>query len=207
MTDFIDVWIMRSPPKPTPKAEKLLAPLLHGYRNAVLSRTKLGRLEFIDDGKDERGLPGLDVSVSHSHKIWLAAFARGRRIGADIERVRPEFDFSAIVRDHFVASERDEWERSNRNIDVFFHVWTQKEAVTKALGLGLQMPLTDIEVEADPRAGCGLIKLNGRACPEWHLKALAIDPDYKSVLAIEGADATVNYKFYEKSLVPLSSAP
>jgi phosphopantetheinyl transferase len=193
MSDFVDVWIMRSPPKPVPRAEKLLAPILHGYRGSKFSRTHLGRPQL--------SVPGLDVSVSHSHKIWLAAFAQGRRIGLDLERVRPEFDFDSIVRDHFVESEKAKWRDSGCDLGVFFHVWTQKEAVTKALGLGLTMPLTDLEVEADPSCGARLIKLNGHNASSWFLKSLVIDSSYKSTLAIEGVDATINYRFYEKSLV------
>ena len=150
--------------------------------------------------------PGLDVSVSHSHKIWIAAFARGRRIGIDIEKKRADYQFASIARDHFTKAESNFLALSENPIDVFFHIWTQKEAVTKALGLGLQIPLDLVEVEPDPQAGCRLISLNGVPAPNWHLKALNIDPDYKSALAIEGADATINFKFYEKSLV-LETAP
>jgi 4'-phosphopantetheinyl transferase len=43
----------------------------------------------------------------------------------------------------------------------FLRIWTQKEAYLKAIGLGVGMPLREIETEPDPTRPPGLLAVSG----------------------------------------------
>lgn len=71
-------------------------------------------------------------SVSHKPK-YVTAVVSDARIGIDIEEIKPRTESLF----GYVASE-DEWALSDgKSWDAFFRYWTAKEAVVKAVGLGL----------------------------------------------------------------------
>jgi 4'-phosphopantetheinyl transferase len=82
-----------------------------------------------------------DFNISHSGDYVVCVFSKNR-IGIDLELITP------IVIDMFNSQfcER-EWkaiETSEKTIDLFFDYWTSKEAVIKADGRGLSVPLKDV---------------------------------------------------------------
>ena len=127
--------------------------------------------------KDENDVP-LPVgdyywSISHKPK-YVAAVVGDYRIGIDIEEIRPRPD--SIF--HYVAGD-EEWELGGgRSLDNFFRFWTAKEAVVKALGIGLRglrkcrvMEITDslhITLEYQNRL--------------WHVEQLSYDNHIAAVL-------------------------
>ena len=78
------------------------------------------------------------VSITHSGGMAAAAFADGRLIGTDIEKIRPHSE--AWKRECFHQSEIP-----GGTDDEAIKVWTLKESVLKALGLGLTVPLKSID--------------------------------------------------------------
>jgi len=83
---------------------------------------------------------GVGVSISHSDGRAFAAAWRGPEIsvGADLERIAPRS--AGLVRDFFGSGERAGWEAlaAGAERDLFATaVWSAKEAVLKALRLGL----------------------------------------------------------------------
>ena len=87
-----------------------------------------------------RGLPGVDVSISHSGGTLLVAVVRGGRLGADVEdEPFDAFDHPSLVRRMCAASERDRVASlptpSRRR--ALAQAWSAKEATLKALGVGL----------------------------------------------------------------------
>ncbi len=109
------------------------------------------RLEFVlnEYGKPRlaRG-PAVHFSLSHSDDVALLAVSDTQEVGADIERIR-EIDHLDLARRYFHPNEAVAIERP-MNVDdqvrTFFHIWTLKEAVVKALGKGLSIPLDTFEV-------------------------------------------------------------
>jgi 4'-phosphopantetheinyl transferase len=115
----------------------------------------------------------LDFSISHSGGLALIALARGRRVGADIERVRQRTDVLAIARGSLSAREREtieSWGTDARRREAFFRCWTRKEAYLKALGVGLAGGL-----DTDPDAA-----------PGWQVRSLRAPPGYMAAVAAEG---------------------
>src|SRR3546814_6085223 len=62
--------------------------------------------------------------------------------------------------------------------EAFFAIWTRKEALLKAFGGGLSLPLDGFCVSADPRQPARLLTLDFRpeALGRWSLSAIALEP-------------------------------
>jgi len=97
------------------------------------------------------GVPLLpDFNVSHSAQVLAIAIGHGANIGLDIERADPRLtpDLEGIARRQFTQTEyrqimpQPELER----LDCFFRIWTLKEAMLKAVGTGLLLPVNAVDV-------------------------------------------------------------
>ncbi len=111
-------------------------------------------------------------NISHSGEMVVCAITNSCEIGIDIE-VLNDIDFY-IFRPQML---RNEWKRIFFAEDLktaFFDYWTQKEAVMKAHGMGLSIPLKSFEV-TDLHS---VIHTK-----EFFLKEIKLDYDYKCYLA------------------------
>jgi 4'-phosphopantetheinyl transferase len=95
--------------------------------------------------------PGVSFNVSHSGGHGLIAVSERRSVGVDIERVDSGFDWHAIA--HLVCSAQEqraieEDASPDRQRMHFYRVWTAKEALVKALGLGIGDDLASIGIHA-----------------------------------------------------------
>ena len=137
----------------------LLRTLLSGYLG--LPRSDIAYTQ------NETGKPALDpqlsrelrFNLSHSGQTALMAFALGRRIGIDLEQPRPDTDHLKIARRFFSEEESRSLAAAPPEAQpaLFTRIWTRKEAVIKAVGLGLSMPLNGFSVPlADLPPGASL---------------------------------------------------
>jgi 4'-phosphopantetheinyl transferase len=114
-----------------------------------------GQLSILND---DAGVPYVDreghgrlplaLSISHRGDWGLAAVALvpGARIGADLETVEPRDP--ALVRQFFNESEADRVANpGGGDVDrIVARIWSAKEAVLKAMGIGLRHDTRDIVV-------------------------------------------------------------
>jgi 4'-phosphopantetheinyl transferase len=98
-----------------------------------------------------------DISISHSGDVAVAALVRGARVGVDIERVEPRSQ--GFYDEAFSEAERQDVIRFGA-WDALTKAWTMKEALSKALGIGLGLTLHDIEVKDLPQ---GILTMSARA--------------------------------------------
>lgn len=95
----------------------------------------------------------LSFSLSRSRPQAVVAVTRGRAVGVDVERIRPDVDIEALAR-HFLSPTEAEALRAvpepGRRA-AFFARWTRKEAMIKATGAGLGDGLG--HVGSDPEEG------------------------------------------------------
>lgn len=81
----------------------------------------------------------IQFNLSHSQERILVALVLKRRIGVDLEWIRPVPHWQRIAQRYFCADEQallahcPDCERD----PLFFQIWTQKEALLKATGSGL----------------------------------------------------------------------
>ncbi len=94
----------------------------------------------------------LFFNLSTSQNRIAFVFTLEKDIGVDIEQVRPLPDLSQLAELCFSLEEQSSLSAlaPNKQVDAFFHIWTQKEAFIKAVGEGLSRPLRDFSVSVDP---------------------------------------------------------
>lgn len=92
-----------------------------------------------------------DFSIAHSgSRVWLAACHAGP-VGIDVERVLPLPDILELAAQlHPLECADIRGAAGPERAAAFYRCWTRKEAVLKALGRGLNLPLAGFRVLASP---------------------------------------------------------
>lgn len=98
----------------------------------LICRTEQGK-PFFSDSR----LP--DFSISHSSDLAAALLGDrdGGSVGLDLEFVRPELDYKKIARRFFSEAEQASIASAEEPLEVFYRLWTEKEALAKLCGKGL----------------------------------------------------------------------
>lgn len=134
--------------------------------NKVIKHTKHSKPYFDDDL--------IHFNISHSGDIVVCALNDGHEIGIDIETV------TDIGIDDFKFQMTEiEWNKvilSSNKKDAFFDYWTQKEAVIKAHGHGLTIPLKSFEILGN------VTQINEE---KYYLKEIKIDEKYKCYISLK----------------------
>jgi 4'-phosphopantetheinyl transferase len=118
---------------------------------------------------DKLGKPALDNStrgdglffnLAHSGELALVAVTYDCEVGIDVEHLRPVRHAEGITRRFFHHDEAADVLacRGPERAEAFFRCWTRKEAVVKAIGKGLQFPLSQfrVPVQSDTPEWLGL---------------------------------------------------
>lgn len=135
---------------------------------------------------------GLTFNVSHSGGIALLACTRNRQIGADVEKIRSDFDTAAIAARFFSPKEQDQLAALpvEQRHEAFFRCWTRKEAYIKAGGEGLSLPLREFDVSLEPGSRDALLATRPNASEKelWSLRDLEARPGYAAAICVSGSD-------------------
>jgi 4'-phosphopantetheinyl transferase len=129
----------------------------------------------------------VEFNVSHSHGLALIAFSMGRRLGVDVEFLRPEIASEEIAERFFSPQEVVELRSlpPAMRTEGFFLCWTRKEAYVKAIGDGLQIPLKSFHVSLTPSEP---ERLESADSERWKLRSLCPDPAFVGAVVAEGKD-------------------
>jgi len=174
-------------------ARGLLRSLLGGYVGAEPARLVFTYGRY---GKpalsDVPVASDLQFNLAHAGGFAVYAFTRARRIGIDLEHLRPFPDADQIAGRFFSIRERERLAAlSPDELQIgFFNCWTRKEAYVKAIGEGLSRPLDQFDVTLAPGEPSRLLATTGS--PEeperWRYQELTPADDYIGALAVEGHD-------------------
>ncbi|HEY6978202.1 MAG TPA: 4'-phosphopantetheinyl transferase superfamily protein [Chitinophagaceae bacterium] len=173
--------------------EEIINKILRLKRWEDRQATLYGKL-LLKKGLEEAGLdPGLidlkytkygrpylehafDFNISHSAGYVVCVISTNSKIGIDIEEVK------AIQIDDFKEHfSKEEWNTITGSDDKYFwfyYYWTAKEAVIKAEGKGLNLPLKDIIIN------------NSKTKIEqtiWYIKRISFDNSYILQIASDKA--------------------
>ena len=162
----------------------------------IAGRARLRQILGAETGRDPRDLVfrtgaqgkpfldgGPDFNLSHSGELAALAISRDGPVGIDVERHRPIEE--AVARHSFSPAEfatlsglpaRD-WQGG------FYRCWTRKEAVIKADGRGLSMPLDGFDVSLTPAARARLERIAGDRPEAWRLVHFDPAPGCSGALA------------------------
>ncbi len=120
-----------------------------------------------EQGKPLLGPPseGIAFNLSNSEAVGLLAVMEGPYVGADVEVIRTGFAGEDIARRFFAPDEvRRLLALAEHEREIaFFRCWTRKEALLKALGGGLSIPLRAFEVTLEPEVPARVLRLE----PQW----------------------------------------
>jgi 4'-phosphopantetheinyl transferase len=126
-------------------------------------------------------------NISHSAGLFACAIANGCEIGIDVERHRSLSDHVEIARRFFSQGEYDAILRTDdaARTAAFFDCWVRKEALIKALGGGLSIPLDHFDVSVEAGRATFLPAAEGVADDErqWQLHAFSPSAGFSGALA------------------------
>jgi 4'-phosphopantetheinyl transferase len=117
----------------------------------------------------------LRFSLSHSGDRALYAVGRGRELGIDLERIREDLDLVGMATRFFAPNEARRLARLPRAscTELFFHMWTRREARLKAKGAGLSAMSRAVEMEMSEKSS-------------FPTRSLRTATGYMAALAVEG---------------------
>ncbi len=142
-----------------------------------LVETEYGKLRLALD-------QDVHFNVSHSHRLGLYGFTEIGDIGIDIEHIRA-VDPMALAQACFSERERHELRAlpPERRLMAFFDGWVRKEAVIKADGRGMSMPLDSFSVSLTSEARF-VEPPYGTGARAWTLSSLAVGPNIRAAVSV-----------------------
>lgn len=145
-----------------------------------------------EHGKPEACVNGQPASirfnVSHSRRHGLIALAACGRLGVDVEPRSARRDLDALMEEALTPAEQARLAGAGkqRRRQLFFRLWTMKEALIKALGTGFSLHVSEFEIPAQMCNGQRLCEFRFPHLPElrWRLENIGT-PDFAAAIAHE----------------------
>lgn len=130
-----------------------------------------------------------DFSLTHTRGLVACAIARDAAIGIDAEYIDRQGWTGAVASTFFAAAEVRQIEAAagQARIDLFYRLWTLKEAVVKATGAGIAQPFDGFAVDLAPPAP--RLVIGAAENPAiWSLSDWLPTPDHRLAMALRHAD-------------------
>lgn len=138
----------------------------------------------------------IHFNLSHAHDQLLLAVSLDKVIGVDIEYKRPMDNMATVAQMNFSAYEQSIFFNlpDSQKVDVFYQLWTRKEAYIKAVGDGFSLPLSgfDITLDDNPRL---LHSLNDDV-DRWVFRSLEVENDYAATVCMTAPDTKINIMMF-----------
>lgn len=174
----------------------------HGALRLILGRYAGEPPEKLSFDREANGKPflrrpaggNLRYNLSHSGEYALVAVGGRRRVGVDVESVRTHIDCLKLSRRFFTPAENAWLEaRAPENLaEGFFRLWVLKEAFLKALGAGLSVPLSEIDIVIHPDDSVELKHARDRlAGSRWQTVEMKPAAAYPAALVVERGAGTL----------------
>ena len=124
-----------------------LRDILSLYLNITPHSLVFGYSEHRKPFLQSPGQDKLQFNLAHSDEIALYAIGLNQAIGVDIEKIQSTYDEAVAARffsqDENIALQSQPKETQHA---AFYRVWARKEAIVKAEGKGLSIPLSSFSV-------------------------------------------------------------
>lgn len=154
----------------------------------------------------EHGKPFLDsgslqFNLSHCRDRAILVASTDTELGVDLEKVREESPIEDLSTRCFSEKEQKLWKavpEQQRRIS-FFHLWVQKEALVKAHGNGMTIPLRKFEGVPDPQVLTGTIRseLPEIGNENWNFQAFEESQQMRSAVMYRARHAKITQKDVE----------
>lgn len=161
-------------------------------------------IQFVIDeyGKPHISGSGIRFNISHSQYKGVVAVCRNVLVGIDCEVRKEDIDIDALVQDVFSEQEQIQFsqipEPDNR-MDAFYRCWTRKEAIVKAIGKGLYIPLSSFSVSISADNPVSILQGDGELfnLSEWTLEDISGE-EVHAALAVKQRPVSIHYKKFQK---------
>ena len=156
---------------------------------------------FLDETNGAR-VP--EFNLSHAGGLVLVGVCESRRVGIDVEEIRPMDDLSSIAESHYTPQECAFifGQVPDNQTRAFFRCWTRKEAYVKALGKGLSIPLNSFETNMQPELGRSSHNLPCSADgANWKLADVDVPEGYMAAVAVETGMDRLVYLEWRRGIV------
>jgi len=133
-----------------------------------------------------QGGPMPSFNLTHTRGFAACAVGHGAPVGIDAEDIRRPVETAAIAARWYTPSERRLLDRlpAERRTEMFFRIWTLKEAIVKATGHGLRIEPQRFAV--DPDSCDALIPAELGIPTRWKLAEFSPLPHIRLAVATPG---------------------
>ena len=212
-TDGIRLWSLRLDDRGTrsARAASILSPeererasrILDARRRARFERVRVALRELLGAAlgtapacvqirQGHTGKPYIDgspvcFSVSHARDVALIGITRAGPVGVDVQRLRPDQDPLRVAKHFFHESEAEAMAAlpPAAAADAFLRAWTAKEAVLKALGIGIWGNTSRVVVKLEPGGRLSLLAVPGTVpAKQWSLIEAPVPAGGRAAVAI-----------------------
>jgi 4'-phosphopantetheinyl transferase len=145
----------------------------------------------------EQNQKELHFNLSHAKGLALVAVSMIRPVGVDVEQIKPLTDHLKLAERYFSPDEV----AALKSLDAaaspaaFIQLWSGKEALVKARGSGMSLPLNQFSLAAfiaghDTQSCIVQDPGDGRS---WWVSPLQLTSSYLGAVAVQGETGAVNY--------------
>lgn len=148
---------------------------------------------------------GLRFNLSHSRGLAACLVARHAEPGVDVEELASPCHPLEIADRYFAASEANALRRMTGKTlrDHFLSLWTLKEALVKATGVGLSLPLDGFAFDIQGES-IHVASQSGYDTAEWQFALLRAAPDHVVAAAVRlGGNCAGPLRLQVRRTVPL----
>ena len=136
----------------------------------------------------------IEFNLSHAMEMILIALSHSK-VGIDVEYIDRHLDFKQLIPHIFSTPECHFLGDSNNMINDFYSLWTRKEALVKATGLGISEQLTSIPCLGGPhQVSANIIG----STKDWKVETVKMEGGYLASIAGDPKDDTIS--FYQAEL-------
>lgn len=169
----------------------LLAGRLHVQPQEIAFRTGPHGKPLLADDNTE-----LHFNLSHSGDMAIIALSQTFEVGVDVEQIRPIQNLSKLAERFLTPTEASALAalpEAGRTA-AFFRVWTRKESVLKATGLGIANGLQRVEVSCEPDNGLIAWDGNPDLAAQWTLRTWNPAEGYVAAVAVPQPGASIAFR-------------
>ncbi len=141
--------------------------------------------------------PTLHFNLSHAGGWALIGISKQQAIGVDVEPVDRSFAVADLVRRFFSTTEIPQilTQPAHAQHAAFYLAWTRKEAIIKAHGDGLRLPLSSFGVTIGLEEEVRLLHMDWapQQCDEWQLASFMVAPEVPAAVAMHGKLGQIDF--------------
>lgn len=149
-----------------------------------------GEINFQYQAQGKPFVDSVSFNLSHSKGGGVLAFVGQGEVGVDLERIEEKTSWEKLAERYFSEAEVSFLQSfpPREKKEVFYQIWTLKEALIKGVGKGFSLPLKDFQVRWDSPQGEAVLKgLSGtHSLSSWKVYRLAVFSGYCGALAYSG---------------------